>query len=631
LIIATAGHVDHGKTSLVRALTGVDTDRLAEEKRRGLTIDLGFAYVDLDNGRRLGFVDVPGHQRFVSNMVAGVTGVDAALIVVAADDGVMPQTEEHIAILDLLGIDRGVIAVTKSDKVDEGRLAEVAASIRECLRESTMARFPVLYSSVETGAGIAEIMAEFSADTAQIPQDGQRFRLAVDRSFVIDGAGVILAGPVLSGRCEVGDELFVMPAGVSVSMRGLRVQDRDQQSAGVGDRCAIQIGGRNAGRHVARRGDWLCAPETGIASRRIDVKIRSARTVDTNIRHDLPVHVHIGAADVPGRLALLDRRQLTPGEEAWGQVVLSRDICAVRGDRFILRDQSAITTIAGGWIVDVPGAERGRARPERLRVLNALAIPAPKMALEELLALTNGAVHLENLTRRWNLLPDTALKEWNAVDLVRIGDLAFGTELWRAWRRTVLATLDTAHREHPERLGLDALRLAAVLRIRHQEARLVLAELVEEGGAVCEFGTYHLPDHQPRLASVDQAAWEAMRIHLGTAEIPAEVAHQIARKIDAEPAELLKLFGRLEARGLLIRVSRNRFLLPETVSFLARAADEVASQNPEGITIADFRESTKIGRNLAVEFLEFLDRKRMTRRAGSLRILIAGAADVFGI
>lgn len=631
MIIATAGHVDHGKTSLVRALTGVDTDRLPEEKRRGLTIDLGFAYTDLVNGGRLGFVDVPGHHRFIANMVAGVAGVDAALVVVAADDGVMPQTEEHVAILDLLGIDRGVIAVTKTDKVDAARLGEVEASIRRLVEGSTLLGLSLVRTSTETGAGIDDLKKILTDVRIGGRVSGQRFRLAIDRSFVIDGVGAILAGPVLSGGVAVGEELVVMPAGIPVSARGLRVQDSEAISAEISDRCAIQIGGRNAGRDVAGRGDWLCARDTGIASRRLDVRIRSARTRSVDIRHDVPVHAHIGAADIPGRLVLLDRRRLAPGQEAWAQIILDREVCAVRGDRFVLRDQSARATIAGGWVVDPMGAERGRARPERLETLAALAQPAPEDALRGLLAISGGPVDAGDLARRWNLTQDAAREAWSRVALVRVGTLVFDPEYWAAWRHAAMKALENVHRDQPDRLGLDIASLAAMLRLRQPEARLLLAELIADGAVVSDFGIYRLPDHQPRLTPVDQAAWEALRPLLGDAGRPAEVAHQIAKNMEGEALELLSLLGRMEGRGLVIRVSRNRYLLPETVSRLATAAETASAAHPDGITIAGFREHAEVGRNLAVEFLEFLDRRRMTKRLGVHRILLASAAEIFGI
>lgn len=631
MIIATAGHVDHGKTSLVHALTGVDTDRLPEEKRRGLTIDLGFAYTDLAYGVRAGFVDVPGHHRFVANMVAGVTGVDAALVVVAADDGVMPQTAEHVAILDLLGIDKGVVAITKSDKVEADRLQDVSAEITALLRGSSLENFPLITTSTATGLGIEALKHDLVALTPNADDDDRTFRLAVDRSFVLDGAGVILSGPALSGAVQVGDEVLVMPAGIPVSVRGLRVQNSQATGAATGDRCAIQIGGRWASRDVARRGDWLCAPGTGNASRRVDVRIQPARTLVAELRHDMPVHIHIGAADIPGRLALLDRRRLLPGEEAWGQLVLDREISSAWGDRFILRDQSAQVTIAGGWVVDPVGAARGRARPERLRELAALALPSPSEALEGLLAITGGPVDLPALARRRALRPDTAQVAWARVETVRAGNLAFEPRHWTGWRDDAVAALETAHHEHPDQLGLDAPTIARALGLKAPETRLLLEQLAAQGVIRSSFGIHRLPEHRPRLAPADQTAWENVRATLGDAETPAQVAHQIARQLEWEPEQLLTLFNQLERQGLLIRISRNRFLLPETVMHLAKAAEAAAKGDTDGLSLAGFRARAKVGRNLAVEFLEFLDRRKLTRRDGARRALISSLTEIFNI
>lgn len=576
----------------------------------------------------IGFVDVPGHHRFVATMVAGVTGVDAALIVIAADDGVMPQTREHVAILDLLGVERGVIAITKADKVDADRLAAVASEARRLVAGTAMADLAVMETSAETGLGIEVLRERLSELTPLAGGVDHCFRLAVDRSFVLEGVGVILAGPVLSGTVARGDELVVMPGGAVVLARGLRVQDAENEIARTGDRAAIQIGGRDAGRAVARRGDWLCAPDTGIASRRVDVRIRPARSMDGEIKHEQPVHLHIGAADVLGRLALLDRRRLAAGEEAWGQLLLDREICSVRGDRFILRDQSARETIAGGWVVDPAGAERGRAKPERLRALKAMAETAPGEALRALLGVDGGPVNLDLFARRWNLLEETANAMFSEMDMVRVGERAFDSGFWEAWRAAALAALDADHREHPDRLGLDAPSLAAAIGRRLVDTRPVLAGLVDDGVLVLEFGIYRRPTHTPSLATKDQTAWERLRPLLGDADHPADVAHQIARNHDWEIAELLSLLGRLERHGLVIRISRNRYLPPETVAALARAAE--AAVEDGALTLVGFRARAGVGRNLAVEFLEFLDRKRMTRRAGARRVMLAGVAEVFG-
>jgi selenocysteine-specific elongation factor len=643
LIIATAGHVDHGKTALVRALTGVNTDRLPEEKTRGLSIDLGYAYgnfkasPDSCKNVRVGFVDVPGHHRFVTNMVAGVTGIDTALLVVAADDGVMPQTKEHLAILDLLGVTRGTVAITKADKVDDARLTEVEEQVSQLMNGTSLAHSPIIATSVFRGASIERLrglLPTARPNTIESQMDQQAFRLAVDRSFVLEGVGVILTGLVLSGRVRLGEQLVIMPAGLPVSVRCLRTQGTEADTAAAGQRCAVLIGGRHASREAARRGDWLCRPNTGLVSRRVDVRVRPARSIDNALCHDLPVHVHIGARDVTGRLALLDRRRLLAGEEAWGQLVFDRDIYSVRGDRFILRDQSAQITIAGGWIVDPRGAHRGRARPERLNALAAMAEPTPDGALRGLLRARCGPVNLPDLARRWNLIPDAAEAIWARAEAHRVGPLAIELPQWQEWRAAVLAALEVGHQQHPEQLGLALHAIATSSRLRAPEAQLVLDALAVEEAIIRSFGLHRIPEHQPCLAPVDQALWDLLQPALGEARRPAQVLHQIAKRLEWKPDDLLALLVRAAGVGLVIRISKNRFLLPETVLHLARAAEDTAADDPGNrghISIARFREQAKTGRNLTVDVLEFLDRRRLTRRNGSVRQLVASVDEIFNI
>jgi len=394
MIVATAGHVGHGKSTLAHALTGVATNRRPEEQARGLTIDLGFGYTQARDGTITGVVDVPGHERFVANMLAGVAGIDAALLVVAADDGPMPQTLEHLAILDLLGVGVGVVAITKTDRVSGARVAEVEAAVRVILARSTLRDAPIIPLSAATGEGLERLREALLIAAPPRSGSGDQFRLAVDRVFVVNGVGLVATGTVLSGKVAIDDDLIVSPKGIPVRARGIHAQNRLSAGAGVGDRCAVNLAGPGATRESVRRGDWLVDPAAHQPTRRLDVRLRLALGEDGPLRHDTPVHVHIGAADVTGRVAILDGRVLVPGEERWCQLVLDRDIVAVHGDGFVLRDQSARRSIAGGRIVAPFGATRGRAKPERLAALDALAEPNAGTALSRLLAESTEPIHL---------------------------------------------------------------------------------------------------------------------------------------------------------------------------------------------------------------------------------------------
>ena len=347
MIVATAGHIDHGKTALIKALTGVDADRLPEEKKRGITVDLGFAYSRDAAGRSLGFVDVPGHEKLVRTMLAGATGVDFVILVVAADDGIMPQTREHLAILDLLGIRRGVVAVTKTDKVEPGRVGAVMAEVHARLAGSGRAEAAILPLSAHSGDGMAALTQALAEAAAGTParQDGGRFRLAIDRAFTVSGTGLVVTGTVHAGRVVPGDRLLLAPRGREIRVRGLRAQNEAAEAGAAGQRCALAIAGPRVEKADITRGDWIVDPAIAAPTSRADVWLRVLPGEGRALRHWTPVHVHIGSADLSGRIVLLEGSSLAPGETALGQIVLDQPTVALQGDRFVLRDQSAQCTI----------------------------------------------------------------------------------------------------------------------------------------------------------------------------------------------------------------------------------------------------------------------------------------------
>ena len=377
MIIATAGHIDHGKTALIKALTGVDADRLPEEKKRGITVDLGFAYSRDAHGRSLGFVDVPGHERLVRTMLAGATGVDFVILVVAADDGIMPQTREHLAILDLLGISRGVVALTKIDKVAPERVGAVMAEVHALLAGSPLAEAAILPLSAHSGDGMDALtaaLAEAAADTCSREGSG-RFRLAIDRAFTLAGTGLVVTGTVHAGRVAAGDRLLLAPRGREIRVRGLRAQNEVAEAGNVGQRCALNIAGPRVEKADIARGDWICDAAIAAPTSRADVRLRVLPSEARPLRHWMPVHVHIGSADISGRVVLLEGGSLAPGESALGQLVLDQPDGRAAGDRFVLRDQSAQRTIGGGRVIDPRPPLRNARRPERLGFLRASTRP----------------------------------------------------------------------------------------------------------------------------------------------------------------------------------------------------------------------------------------------------------------
>ncbi|HSV77837.1 MAG TPA: selenocysteine-specific translation elongation factor, partial [Ramlibacter sp.] len=367
MIVATAGHIDHGKTSLLRALTGVDCDRLPEEKARGISIDLGFAYWRCATGDLIGFVDVPGHEKFIRNMLAGVCGIDFALLVVAADDGVMPQTIEHVQVLDLLAIPRGAVVVTKADLVSQEHLARVQDAVRSLLADTTLAGAPVLSASSVTGAGLEALKAcltDAARHQRERAVEGRLFRLAVDRAFTVAGSGTVVTGTVFSGEAHVGDRLQVAPAGPAARVRGIRIHQEAVTRVQAGQRCAINLAGPT--REQVSRGDWLLHEELQAPTQRIDVRLRVSDSTEAAVAHWSRVQLHLGTSAVMARVAITRGESIEPGAERRVQLVLEQPAIALHGDRFVVRDAAARRTVGGGVVLDPFAPATRRLAPARL-------------------------------------------------------------------------------------------------------------------------------------------------------------------------------------------------------------------------------------------------------------------------
>jgi selenocysteine-specific elongation factor len=387
MIVGTVGHIDHGKTSLVRALTGVDTDRLKEEKARGISIDLGFAYLPAPDGSVLGFIDVPGHEKFIHNMLAGATGRDFVLLVIAADDGVMPQTREHLAIVDLLGIERGIVALTKADLAAPAREAEVVADIGRLLQGSRLEDAGIIAVSTKTGRGIDELREKlFDAERdIRTRSNEELFRLAVDRMFTLSGVGTVVTGTVLSGAITTGDRVTVSPSGLVARVRSIHAQNRPTEHGVAGQRCALNLAGDSVSEDTIARGQIVLDPELHAPTDRIDCILRMLATEQKPVTQWMPTRLHHAATEVGARIVLLGDAAIAPGGEALVQIVLDRPIAAAAGDRFVLRDTTAQRTIGGGKFLDLRAPSRKRRTSERLAQLQAHMIGDPERALAALL------------------------------------------------------------------------------------------------------------------------------------------------------------------------------------------------------------------------------------------------------
>ena len=589
VIVATAGHVDHGKTSLVRALTGIDTDRLPEEKKRGMTIDLGFAYRG-----EIGFVDVPGHERFIHNMLCGVAGIDFVLFVVAADDGPMPQTREHLAILDLLGVSRAAVALTKVDRVSRERIEQVEAEIHALLAPTLLSGAPVFPVSCVTNAGLPSLAQHLEQAASSIAQrkSGGHFRLSVDRCFTIAGAGLVVTGTAMSGEISLGDEVDVLLAGTKARVRSIHAQNAPAQRGRLGQRLALNLAGLQAKAQIAR-GDWIVRGEVPPPVLRFDARLKLLP--GETLKHWAPVHLHLGAADVLARVAKLDESGLV-------QLVLDRPIGALHRDRFIVRDPSARRTIGGGRVIDVFPPPRGRAKPARLAQLAAMELDDDDAALEALLMQSPVGVELSRFAANRNL---PAAGGWR-----------FSPAHWNALRAAVLKNLADWHARFPDSFG--PAEDTVIKGIAHEPRATLLAELAREGAIVREPFGVRLASHHVELSPADLALWKKLEPQLRALRPPslAELAAQL--KMDARKVEAV--LSRAARLGRVVRVSKNRFFVPSFVKDLERMAEDVA-RSEKAITAAAFRDRSGIGRNLSIEVLEYFDRIRFTRRVGDAHVL----------
>ena len=613
MIIGTAGHIDHGKTTLVKALTGVDTDRLPEEKARGITLDLGYAYTD---GGRLGYVDVPGHEKLVHNMLAGATGIDFLLLVVAADDGPMPQTREHLAIASLLGLERGAVALAKIDAVTPERLAAARAEVAALLAGTPLASAPVFAVAAPRGDGVAELHVHLLAAAAAL---GERrvpggFRLAIDRAFTLPGIGLVVTGTAFSGRIGVGDAVTVTPPGLAARVRGLHVQDAPAPEGRAGQRIAINLAG-DVGKTDLARGTWVVAPHLHLPVQRFQCRVHALEA----LRHWLPVHVHLGAADVNGRLALLEGESLAAGDTMLAEVVLDKPAGMLGGDRFVLRDQSATRTLGGGCVLDIHPPSRHKRAPERLAYLRLLADADPRPALLHALARQPQGADLTRYALNRNLDPAEAAALWRELGLTVVeaddGRLGFAPDGWNDLTQRLLAATGAEHRRAPDMIGVEHDRLRRLT--LPALARAAFDRLVEESlsaGRLQQSGGWlHLPEHRATLAAVDAELWRTLEPLLAAAPFNPPRVRDVARASGIAEDLVRGLFQRVARVGRLYPVAHDHYFTAPAVAQLAAHVDELGERDG-AVRAAALRDIIGGGRKVAIQILEFLDRVGYTRR-----------------
>jgi selenocysteine-specific elongation factor len=632
-IVGTAGHIDHGKTSLIKALTGQDTDRLKEEKARGISIDLGFAHLDLPDGIRAGVVDVPGHERFIRNMLAGAHGIDLVLFTVAADDGVMPQTEEHFDILRLLGVERAIFVITKIDLASDARVAEVEEEIRILTFGTSLENSPVIPFSFVTGHGLDQIRLQIAGvlrSTEKLPPPGY-FRLPVDRVFTLQGHGLVVTGTAQSGEISVGDRVRCLPGDQVFRVRSVQVHGQPQHSATWGQRIALNLSGSE--KASIERGHVICHERLTLRSDRFDASLDvrpSATTERPGIKNHQRVRVHLGTAERIGKLILLASQEIvSPEEPAFCQVVLSEPLLALRGDRFIIRDETARRTLGGGVVVD-PWPRTHRRREPGLRDrLKTLQRGTPADVVELFITASDDfAVPIAPLYQLLNLrLEETQdlLLRMTAIRTVSLeGDRIYTTaRKWQALKEALLAALKDFHITHPLAPGRDMEELRDRLphRIPPKLFRAFVEQLELEKAVIRDGSLLRLPEHTVTLADDEKRLAERIKSLLAVNPLAPPDLQQLERESGTGRAKLTEVMRVLERERSVVRVGADLYFLTESLDGVKRAIQELSEKGD--ITPAMFRDRLGTSRKYTIPLLEYLDREGVTVRVGDVRRLKA--------
>lgn len=626
-VIGTAGHVDHGKSTLVLALTGIDPDRLQEEKAREMTIDLGFAWLTLPSGREVSLVDVPGHERFIKNMLAGAGGLDAALLVIAADEGPMPQTEEHLAILHLLGVSKGIIVLTKSDLVDDEWLALMREEVRDRLEGTTLEAANIVAVSARTGQGLYDLRAEMDlllADTEPRADKG-RPRLPIDRAFTIAGFGTVVTGTLIDGTLRAGQEMVIAPQGLKSRIRGLQSHKHKVESIGPGNRVAVNLAGLDV--HELARGMVLTTPGWLQPTGRVDVYLNLLAEAPEPVEQNDLLDFFTGSAETPARITLLDAEMLEPGQSGWAQLRL-RDLVAVaKGDRYIIRRPSPSLTIGGGQVVDPYPRRHKRFHEKTLHTLQTLQRGTPDELLLE--ALGGTALEVKQAIEKSSLDKESAQKALASLlesgQVLQLGGtqpapqtllpsaLVMSSVAWEDLMRLVQSLLEGHHKQNPLRRGMGKeelrSRLGTSLLARAFAPAMALG--VSRGLLAEDATTYRLPGHEPTYSSAQQAQVE--RLRRAYSETPYTPPSPDELNLEPEVVASLVEAGELVKIGDTLYYSRRAY-----DDMRARILHEIESKGE--INVAAMRDLFGTTRKYAIPLLEHLDEQKVTRRVGDVRV-----------
>jgi selenocysteine-specific elongation factor len=607
-VIGTAGHIDHGKSTLITALTGIDPDRLAEEKRRGMTIDLGFGHLRLPSGLEVGIVDVPGHARFIRNMLAGTHGLDAVMLVIAADEGVMPQTREHLEIIDLLDVRRGLVVLSKVDLVDAEWLGLVTTEVLATLKGTSLDGSPVIPFSAVSGAGKAELMAALDALFVEIAPrpDLGRPRLPIDRAFTMSGFGTVVTGTLVDGTLTVGDELEVVPSGRMARVRGLQQHNRKVESASPGSRVAANLTGVE--KDEVARGDVLARPKTLGATRRVDATVRVLASAPQSLAHGVELQLHAGTSEVGCRVIVLEGDVIAPGEQGWVQLYLERPIAAAAQDRFILRIPSPSATIAGGRFVDV--SPRKHSRHDSVVRESLERRVAGDVLQEELRKYPRGVTVAA-------LLKATMAPEADVLALKarRAGEWLFDLDAWRDISDRAIRELEAYHGAHPLREGMAREELRSRLGVAPASFPSVVKGMSDDGRVVERDGFLAVPGHRVEL-DVDSGAAAPLLELLSRQPLAPPSLSEATRQAGAS-AEVVRA---LAQRGEIVRVGDDVAFTRDAYETAVAIVRDIISDSGS-ITVAQLRDRMGASRRPVLALLEHLDSERVTRRVGDARVL----------
>lgn len=628
MIVGTAGHIDHGKTALVQALTGVDADRLPEEKKRGITIELGYASMPGPHGDVLSFVDVPGHEKLVRTMVAGASGFDFALILVAADDGVMPQTVEHVTILSLLGIVRGAAVITKIDRVATNEVQLRMAQARTLLDAHGLVDYPVLAVSAHLGDGmdaLRELLLKTVREQQGRPVTGAGFRMALDRVFSLDGIGTVVAGSIAAGQVRVGDSLCLAHDPASgYRVRSLHCHNQSVQQAQAGQRCAVGLAGLD--RTSVERGMTLCEPAIAQGSQRIDTWLQVAPTEDKVLRSGTLVHLHTGAQDVMATVAVLGQPSIAPGTAALAQLVVQQPVHVWWGEHFVLRDASATRTVAGGSVLDAQGPARYRQTPERLAYLQSQREPDPARRLQGALAQAPFGVQGSDWLRNVGLVtwPFDPAALPGVVVAPKAQWLVAAEQLAQS-EAGVLTMLKDFHAKWPQDIGPDANRARRLAAPRMPEAvwEHLLARLITQRQLSQRNGFIHLAAHGEQLREADRVVAEHALPLLLQGRFDPPWVRDIAAQTHLQEVQVRNVLARLAKSGEVYQVVKDLYYHPQAVNDLAQLVRKIEQRDGE-VSAAAYRDATGLGRKRAIQILEFFDRVGFLRRVGDVHLLRPG-------